>query len=64
MEKGVPERDLRERQTKIRRLTPEGVALSFFGRFSKSKAEEGGLGSSGTTPDLLPGYGRPTGVMD
>jgi hypothetical protein len=64
MEMGVPERDLLERQSRIRRLTPEGVALIFLGRFSKSEAEESGLGSSGTTPELLPGYGRPTGVMD
>jgi hypothetical protein len=64
MELGVPEKDSSEGQPRIRRLTPEGVALSFFGRFSKGVTEEGGLGSSGTTPDLQPGYSRPTGVMD
>jgi hypothetical protein len=64
MELGVPEKDSSEGQPRIRRLTPEGVALSFFGRFSKGVAGKGGLGSSGTTPDLQPGYSRPTGVMD
>jgi hypothetical protein len=59
----VPERDLSEGQPRIRRLTPEGVALSFFGRFSKSEDEKDSLGSSGNTPEILPGYGRPTGVM-
>jgi hypothetical protein len=63
MEEDVPERELFKEQPRIRRLTPVGVALSLFDRFSKSEAEEDELGSSATTAELLLGNGRPAGVM-
>jgi len=64
MEEDVPERELFKGQPKIRRLTPVGVALSLFGRFSKSETGKGELGSSAATAELLLSYGCPAGVMD